>query len=237
VRSPKFSSLFTRETTAAQKDHGPLTTANHPHCGRMTRPRPAGDLRQLENRRTRPRTRHPAEQVGRFTRFPDEVLARAPRPGATQPNHQERTPPSCCRSRISPACPSARRPHATSAETRETSIRARRDLARGSARPLVPPLHQRPRTDFPPSAPCAPPSESALTPSAHKNQPPVGACVHRNSGESRTARRWLMADRRTAAPATAHGVARRFLVFKLPDQIALCFTESAGDVRVLSDRY
>jgi hypothetical protein len=49
--------------------------------------------------------------------------------------------------------------------------------------------------------------------------------------------RWLMADRRTAAPAAAHGVARRLLVFKLPDQLALGFADGAGDVRVLSDRY
>jgi Tetracyclin repressor-like, C-terminal domain len=41
--------------------------------------------------------------------FPDDVLAWAPRLGSTQPNHQERTYPSCCRSRISPARPSARR--------------------------------------------------------------------------------------------------------------------------------
>ena len=46
-----------------------------------------------------------------------------------------------------------------------------------------------------------------------------------------------MADRRAAAPAAAHGVARRLLVFKLPDQLTLCVADSAGDVRVLSDRY
>lgn len=47
----------------------------------------------------------------------------------------------------------------------------------------------------------------------------------------------LMADRRAATPAPAHGVARRLLVFKLPDQLALCFADSAGDVRILGDRY
>src|ERR1700744_4017319 len=71
----------------------------------------------------------------------------------------------------------------------------------------------------------------------HKTSRWLVRVLHCKSGESRTARRWLMADRRTAAPATAHGVARRLLVFKLPDQLALCFAESAGDVRVLSDRY
>ena len=47
--------------------------------------------------------------------------------------------------------------------------------------------------------------------------------------------RWLMADRRTVAMATAHRVMRRLLVFKLPNELALCVAESVGDVRVLGD--
>lgn len=47
------------------------------------------------------------------------------------------------------------------ARGQEPTPRASRDLARGSARSLVPPQHQRPRTDFP-SPPCAPPSESGI---------------------------------------------------------------------------
>lgn len=39
-----------------------------------------------------------------------------------------------------------------------------------------------------------------------------------------------MPDRRAPAPAVVHGIARRLLVFKLPDQLAFCFAESAGDI-------
>jgi hypothetical protein len=86
-------------------------------------------------------------------------------------------------------------------------------------------------------APCAPLSESALTLSAIKTSGWLVHVLHRKSGDRERRRAGLMADRRAAAPATAHGVACRLLVFKLPDQLALCFAESAGDVRVRSDRY
>jgi hypothetical protein len=54
---------------------------------------------------------------------------------------------------------------------------------------------------------------------------------------SRTACRLVVADRRTTAMATAHGVVRRLLVFKLSDKLALCFGKSVGDVRIPRDRY
>jgi hypothetical protein len=73
--------------------------------------------------------------------------------------------------------------------------------------------------------------------SAHKRELLVSVCLTLQIGRSRTAWRWLMADRRSIATAAAHRVACRLLVFKLPDQLALCFAESTGDVRVLSDRY
>jgi len=41
----------------------------------------------------------------------------------------------------------------------------------------------------------------------------------------------------TAEPAIGHGFARRLLAFKLPDQLALRFTQSTVHIRVLSDRY
>jgi hypothetical protein len=64
--------------------------------------------------------------------------------------------------------------------------------------------------------------------SARRSELLVGVCLTLQIGRSRTAWRWLMADRRTAAPAAAHGVARRLLVFKLPDQLALCFACSVA---------
>jgi len=57
------------------------------------------------------------------------------------------------------------------------------------------------------------------------------------SGDRHRAEVTLMANRRAAAPAAAHGVPRRLLVFKLADQLALCFADGASDVRVLSNRY
>jgi hypothetical protein len=45
-----------------------------------------------------------------------------------------------------------------------------------------------------------------------------------------------MPDRR-AEPTVVHGFARRLLVLDLLDQLALRITQSAGDVRVLGDRY
>ena len=39
-----------------------------------------------------------------------------------------------------------------------------------------------------------------------------------------------------APEAVVHRFARRFLMFKLPDQLTLCFTKSTGEVRVLGYR-
>src|ERR1700694_3677402 len=39
-----------------------------------------------------------------------------------------------------------------------------------------------------------------------------------------------------APAAVVHRFARRFLMFKLPDQLTLCFTKSTGEVRVLGCR-
>ncbi|PXX09309.1 hypothetical protein C8E89_106236 [Mycolicibacterium moriokaense] len=44
-------------------------------------------------------------------------------------------------------------------------------------------------------------------------------------------------NRGTPEPAIVHGFARRFLVFKLSDQLALRISKSTGYIRVLSDRY
>jgi hypothetical protein len=46
-----------------------------------------------------------------------------------------------------------------------------------------------------------------------------------------------MPNRRTPEPTIVCGLARRLLVFELPDQLALCFMERVSDVRAIGNRY
>ena len=50
--------------------------------------------------------------------------------------------------------------------------------------------------------------------------------------------RWAwVPDGRAPEPAVIHRFARRLLVFKLPNQLALGFNEGTGDLRALSNSY